>query len=202
MANSTSPRSGKASLFLFSLLTLAIIALDLWTKYLVKAHFLLFASPTEIHIYAAKTHPVFKMGDAANWVDFSLTYVRNTGAAWGFLGNLPEQIRPYFFYIITGLAILFVVYFFFKTPAHHLFSRFAICLIFAGAIGNYTDRLRLHYVVDWLHIKWNIFSWFYDYPVFNIADCSVVGGVILLFLQMIVSDIYERKKKKKIHSAE
>jgi signal peptidase II len=56
--------------------------------------------------------------------------------------------------------------------------------IFAGAIGNYIDRLRLGAVVDFLdfHLSWGgaVHSW----PAFNIADMAIVGGVIVLLFQM------------------
>lgn len=178
----THPQPQKSrTLLAFCFIFSAVIVLDQATKFWAEKSFLLFSSPNEILQYSAKSLPIFRIG-TEHWLDFSMTYVRNTGAAWGLMGNLPENIRPYFFYIITAVAMLFVVYLFVKTEPEKKLSRMAILLILAGATGNYIDRLWLHYVIDWIHFSWKLPFWQYDYPVFNIADSAVTCGVILLIL--------------------
>lgn len=192
-------KSNKAILAGFFFLLLSLVLLDQSTKYLSEKKFLISSSTTQIHDYLARSQSVFHIG-GDNWLNFSLTYVRNTGAAWGFLGNLPENIRPYFFYVLTAVAMLFILYFFFKTSSKQFFTRLGIALIFSGAMGNYIDRLWLHYVIDWIHFEWKVFSWQYDYPVFNVADCCVTGGVLVLILETLVSEIKTRFFKPKTPS--
>ena len=175
----------------FSFVFLGMIILDQSTKYWSEKKFLLHSSSFQIHDYLAQSQQVFHLG-SDNWLNFSLTYVRNTGAAWGLLGNLPESIRPYFFYVLTAVAMLFILYFFFKTSSQNFFTRFGIVLIFSGAMGNYIDRVWLHYVIDWIHFEWKIFFWEYDYPVFNVADCGVTGGVMVLILEVIILEIRQK----------
>ncbi len=177
-------KRNKVQIFGFIFVFFGLVLLDQATKFWSEKKFLVHSSLSEIHNYFANSERVFHIGQE-HWLNFSLTYVRNTGAAWGFMGNLPENIRPYFFYVLTAIAMLFIVYFFFKTDKKKTLTRFAILLIFSGAMGNYIDRLWLHYVIDWIHFDWRIFGWQYDYPVFNVADCCVTGGVLLLIVDAL-----------------
>ena len=184
MNSELNEKKNKFRLLGFFILFLGVLVLDQSTKFWAEKNFLLHSSASDIHNYFAQSRPVFSYGND-NWLHFSLTYVRNTGAAWGLFGNLPENIRPYFFYFVTAIAMFFVVYFFFKTSAQNVVTRLGIAFVFAGAMGNYIDRVWLHYVIDWIHFSWKIFSWQYDYPVFNVADSFVTGGVILLLLEAL-----------------
>ena len=182
----------KISLFGFFFLFLGLILLDQSTKYWSEKKFLLHTDPFEYHNYFSQAQKVFLIGQD-HWLNFSLTYVRNTGAAWGFLGNLPESIRPYFFYVLTAIALIFILYLFFKTPPKNTLYRLGVALIFSGAMGNYIDRVWLNYVIDWIHFDWKIFFWQYDFPVFNVGDCAVVTGAFLLMFDMGI------KKKSPSH---
>ncbi|MGQ9683327.1 MAG: signal peptidase II [Anaerolineae bacterium] len=101
---------------------------------------------------------------------FSLTYVTNTGAAFGLFPQLGNV------YVVVALAVVAALLIFYRQFA--VTSRLMqVCLGLqvGGAIGNLIDRLRLGYVVDFLDFKF--------WPVFNVADsCIVVGVVILAFL--------------------
>jgi len=98
---------------------------------------------------------------------FYLTYVENRGAAFGIL-----QDKVWFLSIITSIIILAAVYYVYKNPLMGKVTRLCIALIMAGAIGNLIDRIRLGYVIDFFD--------FLIWPVFNIADSSVVVGTIIL----------------------
>lgn len=99
---------------------------------------------------------------------FYLTYVENYGIAFGMLQN-----KTLFLIITTGIiaaVVLFMIYKFYKA---HLWMTVCLSLILGGAIGNFIDRIRLGYVVDYL--RFTIFP-----PVFNLADSAIVVGAILL----------------------
>lgn len=108
---------------------------------------------------------------------FNLTYVKNTGGAWGVLGG-----KLWLFIIITLVALGGMFYFFkdFDLKSNTLFS-IALCLLIAGAIGNFIDRLFIGYVTDFL--DFNIFG--YDFPVFNVADICITLGVIALLIKLL-----------------
>lgn len=115
---------------------------------------------------------------------FYITSHRNKGAAWGILQN-----QMIFFYIITIIAVIGIVYAMEKYAKDQRLFSFSLSLVLGGAIGNFIDRLFRKEVVDFLDVY--IFS--YDYPIFNIADSALVVGVIILF---IITILDERKKGK------
>lgn len=101
------------------------------------------------------------------------TYVHNFGAAFGILQNWRWLL------ILVGVtAFGFVLYFYRQLPQDR-FSRLALGLALGGAIGNWLDRIRLGYVVDFLEFE------FIRFPVFNIADSAIVVGMILLSLKIL-----------------
>ena len=106
---------------------------------------------------------------------FSLTYVENRGAAFGMLQNNQS-----IFVVVAILASVFGLYYVHTKKVNNL-GKIGILLVISGAIGNLIDRVRLGFVVDYLdfHIIWSY--------VFNLADCFVVVGTILLCLYIITS---------------
>ena len=153
---------------------------------------------TDLRIYSGERIVLGILGgserETENFVSLSLNYVRNLGAAWGMLNNLPDTIRDPFFTIVMIIA-LFVFFHFFKSAApDNRLLQWAIALIVSGAIGNYLNRIVYGYVIDWIDVRWNVFGWRYAFPNFNWADSAITIGVgILLFEQFYV----ERKRKKK-----
>jgi lipoprotein signal peptidase len=121
-----------------------------------------------------------------NWVDFELTYVRNHGAVWGIFSNLSERVRLTMFYTVTFLAVFGVAFMFVKSTPEQRIYRSALAFILAGAIGNFTDRVMLKYVIDWIHFQWSLFGWDYSFPVFNVADISIDIGIGLMLLDAIL----------------
>jgi|SRR5690625_3025113 len=114
---------------------------------------------------------------------FYITSHRNKGAAWGIL-----QDQMLFFYIITVIVTVGVVYYMEKYTKGNILLSISLSLILGGAIGNFIDRLFRKEVVDFLDFI--IFG--YDFPIFNVADSALVIGVILVFIATIV----EEKKGK------
>ena len=108
---------------------------------------------------------------------FKLTYVENRGGAWGIFGG-----KLWLFIIITVLALGFMFYllkdFNLKTNAFYSIS---LCLVIAGAIGNFIDRLFLNFVTDFL----DFYIFGYDFPVFNVADICITIGVFMLMAKLL-----------------
>ncbi len=98
---------------------------------------------------------------------FTFTYIQNTGAAFGILpdGGL-------FFALVAFVVVGMILYFYRQMPDQSWLIRLALGLQLGGASGNLIDRLRQGYVVDFLDVK--------IWPVFNVADASIVTGVCLL----------------------
>ncbi len=192
----SNPKQHKYSLLGFILIFVGIVFLDQSTKLWSEKIYMVGSSITDIRDYSQISDHIFTIGSQSNWINFDTTYIRNTGAAWGLLGNLPENIRPYFFYVLTSIAMAVIFIFFLKTNPRQTLSRLGIAFIFSGAAGNFIDRVWLHYVIDWIHFRWELLGWNYDYPVFNVADCAVTLGVVFLIIDTLIDEIRNRKAKK------
>ncbi len=108
---------------------------------------------------------------------FSLSYVENRGAAFGFFKDNKILLIG-----VTTLITIFIFYYIVKFKDVSKLFRLSLIMIAAGAVGNLIDRISLGYVVDFIHFYYkNVF----DFPVFNIADINVVCGTILLAINMI-----------------
>lgn len=106
-----------------------------------------------------------------------LTYVQNTGAAFSLLKG-----RVFFFVVVSFAVIAVIVYYLIRLPKEKKLFKFTLALVLGGAFGNLVDRLRFGYVVDFIDFR--------IWPVFNVADSSVVIGVLLLlYLVMYDSEI-------------
>lgn len=104
---------------------------------------------------------------------FYITYVENYGIAFGLFKN-----KNLIFIISISIIILILCYYIYKFRKTHVVITTCIALIVGGAIGNLIDRIKLGYVIDYLHFT--IFP-----PVFNLADTAIVCGAILLSIILI-----------------
>ena len=107
-----------------------------------------------------------------NFLDF--THVHNTGGPWSILDG-----TPYVFIIMTIIIFALGFWYFKKNPPHNLLGKISLCMIAGGALGNFADRIMRGYVVDMIDV--NLFN----YPVFNVADCFVVIGAILMCIYIL-----------------
>jgi signal peptidase II len=114
---------------------------------------------------------------------FSLVYVMNPGAAFGFLAGAPEMFRYLFFISVTVLAILLIVYYILKSKSQGVLIVTSLALIFGGAVGNLIDRIRFGAVVDFLDFYIGAWHW----PAFNVADSAISIGAVLMIWEMLVS---------------
>lgn len=112
----------------------------------------------------------------------SFIYRENPAAAFSLTRSFPDWFRRPFLVIISALAsILFLIWYFMMREKDWLLLT-SLCLIMAGAVGNLIDRAGLGYVVDFIDVHAAFLGYpEYHWPTFNIADsCIVVGAVALL----------------------
>lgn len=113
---------------------------------------------------------------------FHITYVQNTGAAFSML-----QGHPLLLIILPGIIIcIALVYMLANSKTMKPIFLFSLALICGGGLGNLTDRTAYGYVIDMFDFGF--------FPVFNVADISVVVGCGLLIIYLVV---YENRNPKR-----
>lgn len=196
-------RTKRLSLLFLLIMTVGSIGLDQFSKVHAQEKLMVWTDATDPALYQGQRFPIFSAGspyrneggDGGNlYFSFSTNYVRNLGAAWGALSNLPSTIRGPFFYLVTCMAVVIIGVYMKSTPVSHRLAIFALGLILSGAIGNFIDRVRLGYVIDWIDVRWNLFGWRYDFPNFNIADSAITVGVSFLMFDMLVLESLRRRQ--------
>ncbi|MBN21162.1 MAG: signal peptidase II [Bdellovibrionaceae bacterium] len=145
-----------------------VVLIDQWTKLSVIEHFRVGESIEIITSY------------------FNLTYVRNYGAAFGFMAGVDPSVRGPFFVFVPILALIMISYLFYKLESGQIRAAVSYSLILAGAVGNnLIDRMLYGYVVDFLDFHWKeVYHW----PAFNVADIAIVVGVSLMFLDLFQNE--------------
>ena len=133
-------------------------------------------------IWNVESIPVF--GDLLRF-----THVQNTGAAFSFsIGS--DFTNRIFFSIFALILITFVFYMFYK--AEHFLEKICFSMIIGGALGNTLDRFLLGSVTDFIDVDFpDIFM--ERWPIFNIADSSIVCAVIMLVVWTLFIEKYYRK---------
>lgn len=104
----------------------------------------------------------------------SLTYLRNTGAAFSILEN-----QQWLFAVITLVVIGAAIWYLSKHIKGSVWLLSALCLIIAGGIGNFIDRMRQGFVVDMFQLD------FINFAIFNVADSYLTIGVLVLIMMML-----------------
>lgn len=109
----------------------------------------------------------------------NVTYVRNRGAAFSFLSEASWRLP--FFVVVTLIACAVIVVALRRMTAEQTLGQLAVSMVFAGALGNLIDRIRVGEVVDFIDVYWRQYHW----PAFNVADMFICVGVALVLLDMI-----------------
>ena len=161
----------------FALIAFAVLILfDQWTKALAVANLM--------------NQEPFVLIDGV----FQLRYLENRGAAFGMM-----QGQQTFFIISASLAVLAIIYIYFKLPweTHFHPLRATVLFIAGGAVGNLIDRVVLGYVVDFFYFE------LIDFPIFNVADIYVTCATIILALLILfyykeeeLDCLFPKKKEK------
>jgi len=150
----------------YLVLSLVVLVIDQWSKGLVTRNF-------DVH-------------QSRSIIDglFDVTYVRNSGAAFGLFASVDSSVKAI---LLNSVAVLvFVVVSAYALRSSHRSVRLQVgfALILGGAVGNLLDRVRFGYVVDFL----DFFVSGHHWPAFNVADSAICVGVGLLFLDMLRND--------------
>jgi len=111
---------------------------------------------------------------------FNITYVRNPGAAFGFLANAAPLLRSGFLITVSATAIVMILWFLARNRSVGTLLICALSLITGGAAGNLIDRVRFGNVVDFLDVYIASYHW----PAFNVADSAISIGAVLLVVGM------------------
>ena len=155
---------------LYALFAAIIVAADQITKYLTVANIALYQDVPFIPNL------------------LGLTYVQNTGAAFS-----SFEGQQWLFALIFAL---FTVLIFWEYKTNYMgfnrFERWCIAAIYGGGLGNMIDRVRMGYVVDMIETT------FMEFPVFNVADCFITCGCILMMIHLVLfnKDFWKDEKKK------
>ena len=117
----------------------------------------------------------------------AFSYVRNPGAAWGFLSSADSAFRLPFFIVVTSVAMIFMLYIFIRLEPGQWLLMLALSCILGGAIGNFIDRIRFNYVIDFILLHYQM-RW--RWPTFNVADVAITVGVTLMLGEMILGPLF------------
>lgn len=147
---------------------IAVLGIDQLTKYLVISNFELGESREFLN----------------GFIDF--VYIHNRGGAWGMLSG-HTWILIVLSVVLMGVCVVILL----KTAKRSNLIFWALSLVVFGGAGNMIDRVfRGGNVIDFLH-----FEFWPEFPVFNIADCSIVIGAGLLLLYFVLDAFSEKKEK-------
>ncbi len=140
---------------MFYLIALLVFAFDLLIKLAVSTR-----------LAPARSIPVIKG-------IFNLTYVRNTGVAFGLF---PDQRL---ILVLIGIAVCAaVIYFYAKIKREDFLFKAYLAIILGGSLGNLFDRIFFGYVIDYFDLR--------VFPVFNFADIAINLGVFLIILDFVL----------------
>ena len=139
---------------------------------------LLFDQATKIYIDASMPlHDSFSVIPGF----FSITHVRNPGAAFGFLAGASPLFRNVFFVGVTMAAILLILHYVRTNKSEERLLTLSLSLILSGAVGNLIDRIRFGEVIDFLDVYVGSHHW----PAFNVADSAISVGAVILFVELV-----------------
>ena len=151
----------------YLLVSLVILLLDQWSKWLVENHL--------------GPHAQFEL--IPGMLDF--IHVRNTGVAFGLFAAHGDKSQTLLLLGLGLLALGFVGYYFWLVPRRERFLLWALALVLGGAVGNLIDRLAQGGVTDFIDFYVGTWHW----HTFNVADSAISGGICL----MILSAFFDRR---------
>jgi signal peptidase II len=115
---------------------------------------------------------------AGDW--FKFVYAENPGAAFGLMKDLPPVTRHLVFVLLTLVAFGVILSITWRLPAQSRLILIAFAGILSGAVGNFIDRLRYRFVIDFIDMDLGFMHW----PTYNIADIAISLGVIAILVDV------------------
>ena len=109
-------------------------------------------------------------------------YAENPGAAWGFLNSQSETFRKWFFMLVSFIAMGVIGSLYYRLDDKQNVPAWAFAIILSGAVGNFIDRLRFNFVIDFIQMYFGT----YAYPTYNVADIAITVGVGILLVEVVV----------------
>jgi len=122
-----------------------------------------------------------RLGESRPLIDglLNLTYVRNRGVAFGVLSQ--QGLSAHVFVLVSLAALGLIFYFVHEAGERELLLLSGLSAIFAGALGNMIDRLRVGEVIDFI----DLYSGSHHWPAFNVADAAITIGGLLLVISLL-----------------
>jgi signal peptidase II len=160
LENRPSPYRARAAHLLLAVL---VVLVDRWSKRLVAARIGMYG-----HVQII---PGF----------FRITHTENTGAAFSLFADSPAHWKTSALIAFSVIAMVIVVGLLWKQTRALTTTGIALSLILGGAVGNLWDRVASGRVVDFLLFYVRQYQW----PVFNLADSSIVIGACLLVIEIL-----------------
>ncbi len=151
------------------------VVIDQVTKIIIASNFALFES-----------QPVIKGV-------LHFTYIHNDGAVFGSFSGMP-----YIFNTITVVVVAVALFCLLMGKIRSNWLKWTTALIISGGVGNLIDRFRLGYVIDFIDVRCFGKLWIW---IFNIADCCVVIGCIMLIVYFVFDMINDYKRQKAAKAA-
>ncbi len=146
------------------MITLAVLLADHLTKFFVSTNMSLFHAIDLIPGY------------------LRLSYVRNSGVAFGLFDGHPSPWKPYVLAAMAVIAVVIIAIYSWRMPLNRALLQSALAVTAGGILGNFIDRIVHGSVVDFIefHIR-DSFQW----PTFNIADSAITIGIAMLLLDAL-----------------
>jgi signal peptidase II len=167
----TQPKRDRAASWL--LLSVLVVLADQASKYYITQHFGEFEHITLLPV-------------------LDVTRMHNVGAAFSFLASASGWQRWVFIGLAGVVSVGIIVWLLrLKERAHGLLAC-GLALVLGGALGNVIDRIRLGYVIDFIHFHWDRAY----FPAFNVADSAITVGAACLLLDALI----EGKRKPDANS--
>ncbi len=146
-----------------SIISLAVIMLDQYTKYLIIRHIPLHRSLPVLDTF------------------LTIVHTRNKGIAFGIFSGQASATQTVLLVLTSLAAIAFIFYLLRGLGTQCLYATVTLGLILGGAMGNLIDRIRWGEVIDFIDVHWRGYHW----PAFNVADSAISVGMVLLVIGML-----------------
>ena len=191
------------SYMLLFLVFLSAFFFDQMTKEDMQTSMIVWQDPANTDLYRGARTDIYSIGSPDRvspeknpfFINLAWQYSRNKGAAFSMFSELHDNFRVPFFFLINLVAASVIAFYLYVSSVNQSMFRYGLVMILAGAMGNFVDRLRHGYVIDFIAVEWDILGWRHDFAIFNVADvCINIGVACLLVDALFLQKAPETKK--------